>query len=157
MEAFGHRVEVVENGADAVTAHERGNFDLILMDVRMPEMSGPDATRVIRQLPAGKVKIPIIAVTADALNNHIQGYFEAGMDECVAKPIDRTKLLEAINKVLGEEIHVRVEVERRDTNGEEARETSDTDLDGADEKLDANVEDFLKQLQELTDKYSEGN
>ena len=111
IEAFGHRVEIAENGLLAIEAHKKGDFDLILMDVRMPEMGGPDATRVIRELSGDKSKIPIIAVTADASEEHKIKYSQVGMDECVTKPIDRAELFAAINEVMGEEIHGRVEVE----------------------------------------------
>jgi len=105
MESQGHHIDIAADGAAAVAAHEAGVYDLILMDVRMPEVSGPDATRTIRKLPGDKSKIPIIAVTADAVKENIQGYFDAGMDACVTKPIDRGHLLAAINEVMAEEIH----------------------------------------------------
>ncbi|HER25710.1 MAG TPA: response regulator, partial [Rhodospirillales bacterium] len=111
IEAFGHQAEVVENGLLAVAAVIGGDFDLLFMDVRMPEMNGSDATRTLRKLPGAKSAIPIIAVTSDATNEHRKEYMEAGMNDCVGKPIDRAEMLEAINKVMGEEIHVRTEVE----------------------------------------------
>ncbi len=156
IEAFGHNLEIAENGLLAIEAVKRGNFDLVFMDVRMPEMSGPDATRAIRKLSGGKSLIPVIAVTADATKEHRQEYFEAGMNECVGKPINRAELLAAINKVMGEEIHVRVEVDAPGHEREETGETGDTNLDNADEEPDSDVEDFLKQLQEVADEHDEG-
>jgi len=104
--AFGHRTQIVGNGAQAVAALESGEFDLILMDVRMPEMSGPEATRAIRRMEGPKARIPVLAVTADALKEHVADYRAAGMDGCVTKPIDQRELLLAINEVLDEAIHV---------------------------------------------------
>ncbi len=109
MESHGHRVSVAEDGAQAIKAHENGRFDLILMDVRMPEMSGPEATRIIRRMPGDKANIPIIALTADAMMEHRQDFFDAGMNEVANKPIDRPFLLQAINTVVGEDIHAPIE------------------------------------------------
>lgn len=106
IEAFGHRVEIAGNGLLAYEAHLKEDFDLILMDVRMPEMNGPDATIAIRELSGEKSNIPIIAVTADATDEQKNEYFKIGMNECVKKPIDRAELFTAINSVMGEEIHV---------------------------------------------------
>ncbi|MCW8887646.1 MAG: ABC transporter substrate-binding protein, partial [Gammaproteobacteria bacterium] len=106
MEKFGHTVTIAEDGKKAVSALENSNFDLILMDVRMPEMDGSDATRIIRQMNGGKSAIPIIAVTADAVADNVASCFEAGMNGYVSKPIEIMKLLTTINEVLGEEIHV---------------------------------------------------
>ncbi len=108
VEAFGHRLEVVSDGAQAVQAHKTQDFDLILMDVRMPNMSGPDATRAIRQLPGAKNQVPIIALTADAMEENQKIYIAAGMNACVTKPIDRVALVGAIDTVMGEEIHLAV-------------------------------------------------
>lgn len=108
IEKYGHHVSMVENGAEAISAHEENDFDLILMDVRMPEMNGTDATRAIRQLPAGKADIPIIALTADAMKEHVENYFRCGMNGCISKPINQVELVETINQVLDESIHIGV-------------------------------------------------
>jgi len=155
VEAFGHQVEIAENGHEAVTAHGQGDYDLILMDVRMPEMSGPDATKVIRQLTGDKSSIPIIAVTADAMKGHREQYFEAGMNECVTKPIDRGELLKAINKVLDEEIHVPVDVKVSKQKSEQTSETSNTAQDDRRAEQNPEVDDFLKQLQDIAENNDE--
>jgi len=108
IETYGHTCKIVDNGLDAINALNMENFDLILMDVRMPEMSGPDATRIIRQMTSDKSTIPIIALTADAMAGQKKSYFEAGMNDCVTKPFERGELLLAINNVLGETVHVPV-------------------------------------------------
>lgn len=106
LSKFGHRATIVENGARAVETVGIDEFDLILMDVRMPEMSGPEATKAIRASGASYANIPIIALTADAMEEHIREYKASGMNACVTKPIDRSLLLQTINDVLGDEVHV---------------------------------------------------
>lgn len=106
LEGMGHKMVFVENGADALTKLDDGTFDLILMDVRMPVMSGPDATRAIRKRTDSLGNIPIIALTADVTSDHKASYFEAGMNDCVSKPINRAELAYAINTAIGEEVNV---------------------------------------------------
>ncbi len=106
LEKFGHQVSIAHNGVEAVEMHKTNEYDLILMDVRMPEMDGPTATRMIRSLGEGKEEIPIIAATADAVVEHVEGYFEAGMDAYVSKPLDWGQLVLTINKVMDEDVHI---------------------------------------------------
>lgn len=94
---FGHDFDVAENGAQAIEMHTNNEYDIILMDVRMPELSGPDATRIIRGMAPEKAGIPIIALTADATEDHRKSYIDAGMNAVVTKPIDRKLLAETIN------------------------------------------------------------
>ena len=101
----GHVCYMVENGELAVEAVKSGDFELILMDVRMPVMDGPEATRQICKLPSPFCDIPIIACTADVTVEHKQHYLDVGMRDCVMKPIDRAELFAAIDRSLGEEIH----------------------------------------------------
>ena len=151
MERYGHRVEIAENGVQAVEAFGRGDYDLILMDVRMPEMSGPDATRAIRRSGDDKAEIPIIAVTADAMTEHRQGYFDAGMNGVVTKPIDRNELLETINKVMGEEIHTAIDV---DVSGLETKaETIQPEKDDDARDADTDIEDLLNKMQDIADRH----
>jgi len=108
LSRYGHSIIPVGTGRDAVEAVRRDDFDLVLMDIRMPEMDGTDATRIIRQEPDAKSQIPIVAVTADALVENQSSYYDAGMNACVTKPIDIRVLLLAMNEVLGEEVHVAI-------------------------------------------------
>lgn len=99
LKKLGHKATIAESGREALRLMEEPNdFDLILMDVRMPEMSGPEATRRIRALPGTKGAIPIIALTADVMEENKAAYFEAGMDDCVGKPVNHAELAAAINK-----------------------------------------------------------
>ncbi len=95
---FGIEPVVVANGAMAVEAWRTKHFDLILMDVQMPEMDGPTATAEIRraEIELGRPRTPIIAVTANMMASQIAAYRAAGMDDCVAKPIEVSRLLAAM-------------------------------------------------------------
>ena len=86
---MGHEVTVANNGLEAVDAFGNGQFDLVLMDIQMPEMSGLEATAAIRVLEhqRGQIPVPIIAVTAHALKGDRERYLESGMDGYVAKPL----------------------------------------------------------------------
>ena len=100
LEARGHTVVVANNGKEAVETFERERFDLILMDVQLPEMDGHEATRVIRakeQKTGGH--IPILAMTAHAMKGDRERCIEAGMDEYLSKPIRTDALYEAIEGV----------------------------------------------------------
>jgi len=96
---------VVENGAECLEAWEREAWDIILMDVQMPVMDGPTATSAIREreIATGRRRTPIIALTANAMSHQVVTYLEAGMDGHVAKPIEASKLFEAIDTALGDE------------------------------------------------------
>ncbi len=88
LEKWGHDVTVAGNGRIAVETWKQGDFDVILMDIQMPEMDGHDATRAIRDFEAGTGKhIPIIAMTAHALKGDEEKCLAVGMDSYISKPI----------------------------------------------------------------------
>jgi two-component system sensor histidine kinase/response regulator len=92
LKRSGHSATIVTDGLQAVAAVQRGAFDLVLMDVHMPEMDGFEATRRVRALPGDLCRIPIIALTADALEGDRKKCIEAGMDDYLSKPIDFNEL-----------------------------------------------------------------
>jgi signal transduction histidine kinase/ActR/RegA family two-component response regulator len=92
----GHRVVLVENGAEAVEAAGRERFDLVFMDMQMPVMDGVAATRAIRRLPAPAGDVSIVALTANAMAEEVELCHAAGMNGHLAKPIDRELLRRAI-------------------------------------------------------------
>jgi len=100
LKKIGYRVDVAANGKEAVEALEKSSYDAVLMDIRMPEMDGLEATRIIRD-PQSKVRnhnIPIIAVTASALTGDRELFLKAGMNDYISKPIDSQKFLATIAK-----------------------------------------------------------
>ena len=103
LQAFGVECEMVANGREAVDAWRAGDFDLILMDIQMPEMDGVAATRAIRQAEAaaGRPHVPIIAVSANSQAHQARAYLAAGMDAHVPKPIGLESLHAAMRAVLG--------------------------------------------------------
>jgi signal transduction histidine kinase/ActR/RegA family two-component response regulator len=96
----GHSVTIVENGRAAVEAVQSDSFDLVLMDVQMPEMDGPTAACAIRALPGPASRIPIIALTANAMSGDREKYLAIGMTDYVSKPVDMTTLLAAIDRAV---------------------------------------------------------
>ncbi|HET9182472.1 MAG TPA: response regulator [Candidatus Angelobacter sp.] len=97
LQRGGHSVAVAENGKEAVRLARAERFDLILMDIQMPEMDGLEATRVIRQHEAATgLHVPIIAMTAHALKSDNERFLGAGMDGYIAKPFQQEALLEAL-------------------------------------------------------------
>ena len=102
MEKAGHRVTVARNGREALEAVQADSFDLVLMDVQMPEMDGFEATAAIRRHgEATGQRLPIIAMTAHAMKGDEEKCLAAGMDAYVSKPIDPLKLAEAMESALG--------------------------------------------------------
>ena len=95
---LGHSADVVVNGLEAVRALDRVAYDLILMDCQMPEMDGYEATRTIREEQRGGDRVPIIALTANAMRGDREKCLDAGMDDFLTKPIDRKLLVEALKK-----------------------------------------------------------
>lgn len=95
----GHVVEIAENGLLALKAITSKDYDLVLMDVQMPEMDGLQATRKIREMAVPKSEVPIIMLTANAMAGAREHYIEAGADDYVAKPISATELLAKISLI----------------------------------------------------------
>ena len=95
----GHEVVCLDNGAAAVEAANGEDFDVILMDVRMPGMNGLEATRLIRMLSGPRGAVPVIALTAQAFAEQIEICRQAGMDNHVSKPFRRAGLLATIEKI----------------------------------------------------------
>jgi two-component system sensor histidine kinase/response regulator len=103
LERHGHRLTIANNGREACDQVENNLFDVVLMDVQMPELDGLEATRTIREREAasGGPHVPIIAMTAHALKGDRERCLEAGMDEYVAKPVRERQLLAALRAVMG--------------------------------------------------------
>ncbi|NGQ89655.1 PAS domain-containing protein [Rhodobacter sp. HX-7-19] len=98
----GAIVTTVEDGLQAVTAWEPGKFDVVLLDIAMPVMDGKAALEAIRGLEAatGAARVPIIAVTANAMSHQIVEYVIWGFDSCVSKPLTMADMIKAITSLL---------------------------------------------------------
>ncbi|MCX7355922.1 MAG: ATP-binding protein [Alphaproteobacteria bacterium] len=86
LERAGHRVDVVANGLEAIEAVGRVPYDVVLMDVQMPEMDGLEATRRIRAMNGMPAQVPIVAMTANAGNDIVERCLDAGMTDYISKP-----------------------------------------------------------------------
>ena len=100
LEKLGVTVNVAQNGRQAVDCWRTGEWDAILMDCQMPEMDGYQATREIRQREGAAERMPIIALTANAMSGDAYTCFVAGMDGFVGKPVSQTALLRALGRYL---------------------------------------------------------
>ncbi|MBN2081244.1 response regulator [bacterium] len=94
----GHEVQIAADGGQAIAMLQLEDYDVVLMDCHMPVLDGFEATREIRQLEAAKAKVPIIAMTADAMQGDRENCLAAGMDDYVAKPIRPEQLFAALDR-----------------------------------------------------------
>jgi PAS domain S-box-containing protein len=108
LQQMGIIPKVVSDGLEAVAAWEREPWDVILMDIQMPHLDGPGAVARIRQLEAetGRIRTPIVALSANAMAHQVEAYLAGGMDACVSKPIEVPKLFAALDNVLSSEPRV---------------------------------------------------
>lgn len=96
--SLGHELTIVANGIEAVAAAATGQHDLVLMDMMMPGIDGPTATRAIRKLPGPQAGIYVIALTANAAPEHRALCLAAGMNDFITKPVTRRHLTEALQR-----------------------------------------------------------
>ena len=163
LEKAGHRVSLAVNGAEVVTMWRKGDFDLILMDVQMPEVDGLEATRQIRlQEQASGKHVPIVATTAHAMTGDRERCLLAGMDEYLSKPIHRQELLAVlarlgVNRVVGpserppESKHTREIAAKEVVNKAELLSQLDGDAQLLGEVIEAFLGDSGSLLQQVSD------
>ncbi len=94
----GHTVDIVDNGTAAVEAVTQAEYDVVLMDIEMPEMDGLAATDAIRKTTEGE-KLPIVALTAHAMGGERERYRAAGMDDCLTKPFRPQQLIQIVERL----------------------------------------------------------
>ena len=98
LEADGCHVDVVEDGALAVEAMKNQSYDMIFMDMRMPNMDGLESTRKIRALPNVPKSLPIVALTANAFDDDRNACFDSGMNDFMTKPVSAEELQDMVNQ-----------------------------------------------------------
>jgi CheY-like chemotaxis protein len=99
LEKQGHHLSFATTGAEALELVQSQGFDVVLMDVQMPQMDGLEATRRIRRLPPPLGDIPILGLTANVMETERRQYLAAGMNECLAKPIDWQAVRAALARI----------------------------------------------------------
>jgi PAS domain S-box-containing protein len=100
LERLGHKVQVAKNGREALELLEKSAFDLVLMDIQMPEMGGEEATQRIRAMEKARGgHVPIVAMTAHAMAGDKERFLAAGMDEYISKPISQERLREVVRSL----------------------------------------------------------
>ena len=100
LERLGIQAIAVSNGREAVQSFQTSLFNLILMDCQMPEMDGFEATQAIRDLEVGESRVPIIALTANAMQGDRERCIECGMDDYLSKPIALDRLADSLHRWL---------------------------------------------------------
>ena len=102
MEKFGYKADAVANGEEAIRSLSLIPYDLVLMDVQMPEMDGLEAARVIRDISSSVIdhKVPVVAMTAHAMSGDRKACLDAGMDDYITKPVNPDALLKVVTKYL---------------------------------------------------------
>ena len=100
LEGLDCEIVFVSDGLSVIEAVQKDDYDVVLMDIQMPQMNGMEAARAIRALKGPRASVPIIAITANAMVGDREKYLAAGMDDYVAKPIDPDELLAAIARQL---------------------------------------------------------
>jgi CheY-like chemotaxis protein len=100
LQRLGYAADAVENGEQAVSALEKGPYDLVFMDCQMPAMDGYEATRAIRRRGAPFRNVPIIALTANAMQGDREKCIAAGMDDYLPKPVTPSSVTSALERWL---------------------------------------------------------
>jgi two-component system, sensor histidine kinase and response regulator len=102
LRKLGYMADVANNGREALQAVKKGNYDVVLMDIQMPEMDGYEATRAIRRATRNGDHLPIIAMTANAMKGDREKCLEAGMDDYLSKPVNPKQLKEKLSAWLSD-------------------------------------------------------
>lgn len=96
------KITSAKDGQVALEKFENDDFDLVIMDINLPSLSGLEVTRKIRTIRKTKGQVPIIGISGNAKNLPTESFFEAGMNEYLQKPLDYDQLIELVKKYVGE-------------------------------------------------------
>ena len=151
LKRAGYLIDAVENGRLAVEAINRRAYDLVLMDVQMPEMDGFEATRAIRKKQDERKDTPIVAMTAHAMKGVREKCLQAGMDDYVAKPIEPQELLGTIEKWTRSCDSNEATVGRKESGTHQLPPGIPIDLEAALDRFDGDNEFLEKMLQEFVE------
>lgn len=143
LRKIGHHVDTVSNGAESIRALRDVPYDLVFMDVQMPEMDGPTATQWIRASGEDWADLPIVALTANALEGHRERYLAAGMSDYVSKPVQAEELAASIARMTGVVGGVPEDTTASEANAEDEEEVSP--------EAEAALADLLGSLKTLGD------
>ena len=162
LSSAGYQADAVMNGEQAVRVFGQKNYDLILMDVQMPEMDGFTATKKIREMEPPKNNVPIIAITAHALVGDREKCIEAGMNDYISKPVVAKEIVMLIDKLLKlDQMNLEVPVEEKKGNSsfdfDRLKQISLGDPVFEKDLLGDYIEDAEAKLQSLTEHLAEGN
>lgn len=157
LQAFGYKASAVNNGAEAIKAVKEKEYDLVLMDIQMPEVDGFAATEQIRNFDNDKRDIPIVALTAHAMMGYREKCLKAGFNEYISKPIVAKDMLTMIDKLLDiKNAPVSEEQTNQQTDNslfdfERLKKVSADDFDFEKDLLSSYVEDVEKKCTQLED------
>ena len=126
LENMGCKVSIAENGLLALDVLKKNKFDIVLMDINMPELNGRDATVQFRALEEENEHMPIIALTANVLIEDVDGYYKAGMDDHLSKPFSTDKLRNILYKWVPQ---TKVEQKTKETSTFSVADTSNFDVE----------------------------
>lgn len=147
VDRMGHVTSVAGTAQAGIDMAREEYFDIVLMDIHLPDMNGMEATRQLRADPGRSGMRPILAVTGDAEPEHLKAYKAAGMDGCISKPVDNAHVVRAFDEAMGEELHVITERDVPLTPEELAREEADK---AAAADRDESVAAFLAALDNVS-------
>jgi CheY-like chemotaxis protein len=120
LKKWGHHIDVAWNGLEALAAVKQQDYDLVLMDIQMPEMDGITATQRIRQLEGQRASVPIVAVTANAMQGDRERFLAAGMDDYIPKPINRDTFYMVVHRYASQRQTAQIEKPEESTQSETA-------------------------------------
>lgn len=143
IDRMGHETSVAGTAEAGMEMVRNEYYDIILMDIHLPDMKGTEATRQLRAEPGESGMRPIPAISADAEPEHQATYKEAGMDGCIAKPVDNAEMARTFDEVMGETLHTITERDIPLTEEELAREKADEEAAAG---RDDDVAAFLASL-----------